>query len=387
MLIRWGSLATLLVALTGSCLSAGPAAAGGGARLQPAATHARLTGTGTMILRGSLRSTAVLTMSGAFSVGHATNLDWDLPLIHSTKVGGYRERVLSEQFEFSVPPDSFQDLPDMSVRRFHWNTPPANTVITAVIRLHVRVRSRLVRLHPLTRYPLASIPASVAPSMAETPLLRLSGSRHSFVRRFAHTSRERTVVLHVLNWVASHTHYDAALQGSSQSAQLTLQRHAATCSGYVNLTAGILRRLGIPSQVVYGWVSTKPILLRAHHRLVRGIQWGRAGSQGGLHVWLNVYFPGRGWIAVDPQMEKFFVDPRHFAFTTGVDARDLQVGHWSAYGVGQQAPTGSLLANGSVEIVPGEGTGTSVTIHDTDHFHLTIPRMVGDVHRVLLLSR
>jgi hypothetical protein len=100
-----------------------------------------------------------------------------------------------------------------------------------------------------------------------------------------------------------------------------------------------------------------------------------------------VYFPDAGWVPFDPQREKFFVDPRHVAFMTALDARDPSVGRWSSLVDDGQSPTGTPLTNGAIEIVPGDGTGGEIAIHSRDDFDVHLRKFRKDQQSVVLLGR
>jgi hypothetical protein len=346
-----------------------------------------MSGAGTVLLRGKLGSTLHLTLHGAFSVGHAHNLSWDLLRASSLKVRGYREKVLAEHFHFSVRPQSHQDLTEygVSIRRFTWTDPPANTVIRVTVKRTIRVTTPLRKFYTHTAYPLSSVPADVQPYLQVTPSLKLSASQRSFVRGLVGTRRsERKVVNRVANWVASHLHYDASLAGGPYNASWVLTNRRATCQGYASLMAGMLRVLGIPSQVVYGWVSSKPLTVRSGGSY-QTVSWA-AGSTGDFHDWLNVYFPGEGWVAFDPQREKFFVDTRHYGLLTAVDASDPVLGAYMADSVGNYAVTGRTLSNGGPEAVPEDGS-LAARVREQDAATLHVSSIVHDVHAVTLFAR
>ena len=113
--------------------------------------------TGTILLSGRMSSKMSLSMTGAFSVGHALTLDWDLPILTPVRSNGYVERVDSLSYTFDVPPASGAALTiaGRRVRRYHWNAPPADTVIHLLERLRVTVTSALSPFRSRAHYPLA----------------------------------------------------------------------------------------------------------------------------------------------------------------------------------------------------------------------------------------
>jgi len=137
----------------------------------------------------------------------------------------------------------------------------------------------------------------------------------------------------------------------------------------------------------FGWVSSGQFNLPGPNHGSSYIRWSVPGSAGEAHAWLSVYFPDAGWVPIDPQREKFFVDSHHFAFFSTMDAGTPSAGAWTADYYGTASPTGNPLANGTIEIVPGDGGSSVVTVHAVDTVHATLTAFQHDVHGVLLFSR
>jgi hypothetical protein len=365
-------------------------ATSGAVAASPSSPSRTFSSPGTLLLRGAMSSSVTLNMTGAFSVGHAADLNWDLPLVRSMLLNGYDEQVRSVRYQFDIPPASFTTITTSghTLRRFHWNAPPANRVIHLTEQVRIDVRSSLSPFHSSARYPLRAVPNTVSPYLRLTPALELSPHERAFDRRFARGHRtEQAVVEAVANWVASHTTYSTEQTSVPFTAAWALRYHQATCQGYDNLMAGMLRYLGIPAQIEYGWVSPVPVRLPGPHHTSSYVQWAMPGSEGALHAWLNIYFPGSGWVPFDPQREKFFVDPRHFGFLTNVDAGNLRLGAWTADPVRDLNPVGASLSNGYIEILPGFGMGGKVSVRSHDRFRLTFQRIQHDVTDIQMVSR
>lgn len=329
-------------------------------------------------------------MTGALSVGVASTVTWDLLVPQSIDIDGYHETISHVRFRFTVRPTSHRDivLGGRTIRRFAWSGPPAHSTIHVTQSFRVAVRSELAPFRAVDRYPLAPLPADVQPYLVVTPALHLGEAAARLAAHLArHKATEGRVVNAVANWVASHFAYHSENSGASYRAQWVFDHHVANCRGFADLMAGLLRRLGIPAQVEYGWVSSVPIQLvdSAHRTTV--IQWSTPGSPGESHVWLNVYFPRSGWVPFDPRLEKFFVDSRHFAFATTVDAANLDIGGWRAVGPQSGAATGSALPNGSEAILPGDALGSVVHIRNQDISTLRVMAIRHDVHSTFLLTR
>jgi hypothetical protein len=345
---------------------------------------------GTLVLHGNLTSVTEISMKGAFSVGNAHNLRWDLPRLTSVHENGYTEQLDALTYTFDVQPDSFSDseVDGHAARQFVWQNPPANTVIHVTEKVRVTVRADLSPFRSSAVYPLKQVPEEAASYLTITRLVKLPAGVQPLLDSLKAGKRsERSVVASVINWVAAHTTYDGRMQGSHVTATNVLESHRAICRGYDNLTTGILRALGIPVRSEFGWVSSGQLNLPGPQHGSSFIRWAVPGTAGELHAWLSVYFPDAGWVPVDPQREKFFVDSHHFAFFSSIDAGRPAMGAWSADYYGDASPTGAALPNGDVEIVPGDDVSSTVTVHSADSVHATVQSFKHDVQGVLLFSR
>jgi hypothetical protein len=345
---------------------------------------------GTLVLHGSLGSVATISMTGAFSVGNAHNLEWNLPRLTALQENGYTEQFDVVTYTFDVQPDSFQDLTvdGRAIRQFVWKHPPANTVIHVTQTFRATVQSNLSPFRSTAVYPTHGVTPDVAAYEQNTPMTQLPTGLQSLLHGFTAGQRsERAVVSAVVNWVAMHTTYAAGMTGNAVSAKSVLASHQANCRGYANLTSGILRALGIPVRTEFGWVSSGQFNLPGPNHGSTYLHWSVPGSAGEAHAWLSVYFPDAGWVPIDPQREKFFVDSHHFAFSSSMDAGSPIAGAWSADYYGTESPTGTPLQDGNTEVVPGNGGASVVTVHAVDTVHATLSGFQHDVRGVLLFAR
>jgi hypothetical protein len=351
--------------------------------------------TGTVLLRGTMTSTATLILTGAFSVGPATtNLDWDLPLNTGDQANGYRETVTGSSFVFSTPPDSQADLTvgSNAVRRFHWDVPPPNRPLTVTETLHVAVAVSLAPFQSTAPYPLGNLPATARFYLTKTALTTLPGSAMAAARRLARDAHtEQVVVTRVADWIA-----DSLRTGNigALDARTVLRTNRAGSAGYNDAMAAMLRELHIPARVVYGWLSAVPLRLPVPPGVGSIPVWSLPGNRSQAHSWLEVYFPGAGWVPFDPQAEKFFVDSRHFALLHNVDAGTPVDAHgapwfgsWTAQHPSGQSATGSALGGGESEITPGDGIASQVTIRSRDRFAVQFFAFRRDLRRAQLFAR
>jgi hypothetical protein len=157
----------------------------GGQDVAALASHVKSTTFGTRRLTGWLSSTVDLTMHGAFSVGHAQNLVWDLPAVVTTQLDGYTQQVNTISYTFSVAPDGQQDLvvDGAPVHRASWNNPPADTVINVTEYVTATITSALHRFDSTAAYPITSVSGISAEYLAATPATTLPVNALAVVQR------------------------------------------------------------------------------------------------------------------------------------------------------------------------------------------------------------
>jgi transglutaminase-like putative cysteine protease len=96
-------------------------------------------------------------------------------------------------------------------------------------------------------------------------------------------------------WVRDNITYDLSRR-LPVDALSVLHNRSGVCSGFANLSVALLRAGGIPARVKDG-CATRP-------------NWGVSES-GGLHSWIEAYYPDAGWIASDPQSTENYLDTCH----------------------------------------------------------------------------
>jgi transglutaminase-like putative cysteine protease len=348
------------------------------------ASHVKASNSGTFHLKGTMSSGISMTMTGELSVGRATQFTWDLPAVVTTQLNGFSQQVSQMSYTFSVAPDASQDLVinGAPIHRVTWNNPPANTVIQVTEHVQAQITSALGSFSSSAAYPVSTVTGDAATYLPVTPDTTLPAAAQTIATSLASgKTSEQAVVEAVVNWVASHTHYSLTQNNTAATVYAT---HTGTCEGYTNLDLAMLRFLGIPAQAAMGWVSAQPITMTNSHGK-QTIQWSVPGTPGEFHAWMNVYFPDGGWVSFDPQLEKFFIDPRHIAFMVSKDATNITMGNWAASYANGNSPTGPTLSNGDVEIIPTQGG--QVTLTTTDSFKTMIGLVTGDVNHMLLFSR
>ena len=115
-------------------------------------------------------------------------------------------------------------------------------------------------------------------SMAQSEAPEIVALAKSLV---ADADSQAEAVEQVQAWVRSHISYDYSVTLPNDALSVLDQR-SAVCSGYAWLTISLLRAAGIPARYYVGCVS-----------------W--YGELGGLHAWVEIYYPDAGWALSEPQ--------------------------------------------------------------------------------------
>ena len=163
--------------------------------------------------------------------------------------------------------------------------------------------------------------------------------------------------------------------------------HRGNCQGFDDLMSGLLRRVGIPSRTIFGWVAADKVRLPGPRHTFSSLNWSVAGTPGELHTWLQAYFPDVGWVSFDPQEEKFFSDVRHLAFFVSLDAQTPRGYAAIAFSPAGANNYGRTFSNGSTIFAPGDGVGSKVSVQSQDHFNMGFRRQLHDVSSLIMFAR
>ena len=110
------------------------------------------------------------------------------------------------------------------------------------------------------------------------------------------------IVEDLMSWIEQFITYDRTLSGD-QTAITVLNRRTGTCKGYTNFSQLLIRCLGIPCRTLSCMIPPN-------------CGWGFF-QRGGRHAFIEIYYPGHGWISYDPQHSIHFIDPFHLVYQVG----------------------------------------------------------------------
>jgi len=148
----------------------------------------------------------------------------------------------------------------------------------------------------------------------------------------------RSLTMRLLEWMEKNIVYTPTKE--RQGGLLTLQKGTGDCDCLSDLLITLLRALGAPSKLSFGWIAEE--------------------NGGGNHAWVEVYLPGRGWEPVDPTWsggkEKYLfrMDPLHLTRgSRGLSSSDAYLSKVH-YGSLQVEPEEVFLRHLSEEEALGE---------------------------------
>jgi len=203
-----------------------------------------------------------------------------------------------------------------------WNEPAIGRYDLGY-RQVVSVRPRGAVVHGDVPYPFLDLPADVQPYLlstktidADDPLIRATALElaQGYDDAF-------TLSVDIARWVTLAVNYSLSslTAQASQPASWVLRERIGVCDEIASLYAALLRSLGIPVRFVYGISYTTPDIVKD--------RWGP-------HGWVEVYFPGEGWVPFDPTYGQYgWIDATHIALGTSQDPDDPTISYrWSSTG-------------------------------------------------------
>lgn len=167
--------------------------------------------------------------------------------------------------------------------------------------------------------PMSNIPGYVERYLEETDYCQMSNME---IRRLSrgladNSANQEQVVATILNWVLDNI--TRSPRGRYRDAVSAFNARSGDSAGIANLTAALLRNIGVPTRVVSG--------ISVDNRwtvICDDVMW-RPVAAAGMHFWIEIYYPGYGWVASDPLQCRNFVSPYYVKLAVGRDSREAGV--------------------------------------------------------------
>jgi hypothetical protein len=152
------------------------------------------------------------------------------------------------------------------------------------------------KMHPLkSRVPYPAVPGTMPRGMAQ--YLIAERERQADDPSLIRLVREITgdaKCLHeaayaILSWIADHIVFDTSITAATDAVS-ALRTRKAYCVGYSNLAVAMLRAAGIPARVAHGCLPS------GYEWGFSKDYWGVKVNDGGYHAYIELFYPGTGWV-------------------------------------------------------------------------------------------
>jgi transglutaminase-like putative cysteine protease len=254
-----------------------------------------------------------------------------VPQYPSFSAGPNQQKVAECATTFSISPDARRSLTDRFGNHYIeavWNRPRFTSVAvqtSAAIVLSLHASAGRTVTYPIRRAALPlGLNAYLNPSpevQCDQPAIRKVAAD---ILRMGATTSESTVVTRVIAWVVDHIDYRA--DNERFDALSTLRSSSGDCTGYSHLALAILRAMGVPARLAVGISFQQPYSVSSGEHSYSMEDQSLSGSL--YHAWIQVYFPGEGWVECDPQGDFGLVDTRRVVFAVAADKDSLPEGRF-----------------------------------------------------------
>ncbi len=122
----------------------------------------------------------------------------------------------------------------------------------------------------------------------------------------------------LLRWMHENIRYERRDEGNPLPPEQLLEQRVGSCRDFMALLVEVLRQNGVAARLVSGYLWEDPTLIQrvADHA---------------LHAWVEAYFPGAGWLALDPT-NGVFCDHHAIPAAAGLTPEDIAPVSGTYYG-------------------------------------------------------
>lgn len=281
----------------------------------------------TLVIDGRLESEVVVRQTVTFGVTQRlSELTYRFPQPATVESGATRQHCTGRSMEFSPRPTSVTQETDRFGNSFSvvtWRE------LTGDARVDIRYTATIdVTLEEMTAtapYPLSRVPEEAFPYLQATRLVQSDDPdiRAKAGELTGGMRGQYEAVTAIIDFVTDQMRYEVS--PLSHDARYGLTTGTGNCQNYAHLACALLRAAAIPARVAVGLAlkeKWKVPLDSTGSSLVQGM-----GE--GLHAWIEVWFPERGWLPFDPQQSRQFTSTRHIKYTHAAECADISP-TWSA---------------------------------------------------------
>lgn len=258
-----------------------------------------------------------------------------VPLPHSEKVFGYQQDPGQTTVDVSRTPDQQTTTTDSfgnSYRVMTFDRPAEGELTVTVTQTEAEIRADLSRPAPDAPYPVTAYPADVAPFVNASKLVQ---SDNPSIRDLAQSivagsTDEATAAKRISGWMSQNMNYAIAISGVMPSdAAWAISHREGSCDGWAHVFLALARAAGIPARFAAGFAlggsvrypaaadGQATVTMRGHNQ---------------PHAWVELWFPGAGWVPYEPQGSAAFTDSHHLLSWVGLDSDSAKPFlHWTGY--------------------------------------------------------
>lgn len=185
-----------------------------------------------------------------------------------------------------------------NVDTFRWTT--LEDTYDFTIQSYIQSRREQKQITRKLKFPIESLDTSFDQYLSSSDYVTITSEVRDIASTLATGEDDLFIVVaKISKWVTDNIEYDLSTLNAqtTQPASYVLRTRQGVCDEITVLFISMLRSLGIPARFVSGIAYSNSELF--------DYPWG-------FHGWAEVYFPGHGWISVDPTYDEIaFVDATH----------------------------------------------------------------------------
>ncbi|GFO55633.1 hypothetical protein GMSM_26400 [Geomonas sp. Red276] len=275
----------------------------------------------TLVVAGRLSSEVTVTQMITFGVDQKiSELTYRFPLPARVGVPSLSQRMIDHRISFDPEPDSVADETDQygnSYKVVVWKKLSGDARATIVFTTDID--AVLDPLSTRSGFPMRGIPEEAAFYLKPSKLVQSADPEivAKAAELTAGATTESAAVEAILNFVADQIRYETPPK--SYDALFGLRTGTGNCQNFAHLSCALLRASGIPARVAVGLTLKDKWKIPLDDRGSSLVQ----GMGEGLHAWVEIYYPGLGWLPYDPQQSKQFTSTRHIKYAHGPEAAGI----------------------------------------------------------------
>jgi len=237
-------------------------------------------------------------------------LTLSIPMPQSGSIFSYAEDAGQSAVSSSIAPASEQDVVDAFGNTLHvieFDGVPPGTITVHVANTGMTLSTNLAEALPASPMPVAVAGDDAIACLQPTEHVQSSSDSIRVLAQTitAGTTDEAGAARAISRWMLANIAYDAGGATVRTPALTTLANRKARCDGWANLYMALARASGIPARYAAGYWISPQISYTGTAPAVQQV------ASDHTHAWVELWFPGAGWVPYEPQQTAGFVDTHH----------------------------------------------------------------------------